>query len=117
MPRCNLIIPGFGKSGTASLHSYLALHPDICMSEPKEPGFFAISEAWRRGPEWYDTFFDDDGKPRCWYGESSTIYSIWEPALKRIKESLHSPKFIVLLRDPVQRLISHYKWYWAYGWE
>jgi Sulfotransferase domain len=117
MPKCNLIIPRFPKSGTASLHSYLALHPDICMCEPKEPSFFAVSEAWKRGPEWYDGFFDDQGEPRQWYGDSSTIYSVWEPALERIKQLLHAPKLIVLLRDPVQRLISHYKWYWAYGWE
>jgi hypothetical protein len=117
MVKCNLIIPGFAKSGTASLHSYLALHPDICMSELKEPSFFAVTEAWNRGLEWYDTFFERNGRSRQWYGESSTIYCMWEPALERIKQSLHNPKFIVLLRDPVQRLISHYKWYWAYGWE
>ena len=115
--KCNLVIPGFAKSGTASVHSYLAMHPDICMSEPKEPWFFAVTEAWNRGTDWYNTFFNDHGQSRRWYGESSTIYSIWEPALKRIKKSLRDPKFIVLLRDPVQRLISHYKWYWAYGWE
>jgi hypothetical protein len=115
--KCNLIIPGFAKSGTASLHSYLAMHPDICMAEPKEPSFFAMSEAWKRGAEWYDTFFDDRGQPRRWYGESSTIYSIWEPALERIKTCLTNPKLIVLLRHPVQRLLSHYKWYWAYNFE
>jgi sulfotransferase family protein len=117
MPKCNLIIPGFPKSGTASLHSYLALHPDICMSEPKEPSFFAVSEAWNRGIEWYDKFFENHDRSPQWYGESSTLYCMWEPALERIKQLLHNPRFIVLLRHPVHRLTSHYKWYWAYGWE
>jgi hypothetical protein len=117
MLKCNLIIPGFGKCGTASLHSYLALHPDICMSEPKEPFFFAVTAAWQRGTEWYDSNFQDHGRPRRWYGESSTIYSMWEPALERIKACLGDPKLIVLLRHPAQRLLSHYRWYWAYNWE
>src|SRR5437764_6469248 len=113
MPKCNLIILGFPKSGTSSLHEYLALHPDICMSREKEPQFFSISTQWERGFAWYDSLFEDEGRPRRWYGESSQSYSGWEPALQRIKAYLEEPRFIVLLRHPVDRLISHYRWLWA----
>src|SRR5438552_8228830 len=101
MLKCNLIVPGFGKSGTTSLHEYLALHADICMSDPKEPHFFARTIAWQRGVEWHNSLFRDGGKPRRWYGESSTTYSIWEPALERIKKCLHQPRVIVILGHPV----------------
>ena len=37
----NLFIPGAAKSGTSSLHNYLNKHPDIFMSESKEPHFFS----------------------------------------------------------------------------
>ena len=39
----NLFIIGAMKSGTTSLHEYLNEHPDIIMSEVKEPGFFLIA--------------------------------------------------------------------------
>jgi hypothetical protein len=112
MMKRNLIVPGFAKSGTTSLHEYLALHPDICMSNPKETNFH-IRANWQRGEDWYNSLFRDEGRARLWYGESSTAYSVWEPALERIKKCLHQPRFIVMLRHPVQRLISHYKWFWA----
>ena len=110
MLKCNLIVPGFGKSGTSSLHRYLALHSDICMSDPKEPHFFACSRQWQRGPEWYNSIFQNECRPRRWYGESSTSYSVWEPALEKIKHWLPQPRFIILLRHPVERLLSHYNW-------
>ena len=36
----DILILGAAKCGTSSLHAWLAEHPDICMSEPKEPKFF-----------------------------------------------------------------------------
>jgi hypothetical protein len=117
MLRCNLVIPGFAKSGTSSLHLYLAMHPDICMSEPKEPHFFAFSDSWQRGFEWYNSIFQNDGWSRRWYGESSTSYSVWEPALEKIKHWLYQPRFIILLRHPVERLFSHYNWLAAMNFE
>jgi len=38
--RPNLFVIGAMKSGTTSLHSYLAAHPQVFMSTPKEPRFF-----------------------------------------------------------------------------
>jgi hypothetical protein len=68
MVKCNLIVPGFGKSGTSSLHEYLALHPDICMSNPKETNFH-IRANWQRGEDWYNSLFRDEGRARLWDGE------------------------------------------------
>jgi hypothetical protein len=36
----NLFIVGAPKCGTTSLHYWLSQHPEIFMSEPKEPKFF-----------------------------------------------------------------------------
>jgi hypothetical protein len=110
MLKCNFIVPGFAKSGTSSLHLYLAMHSEICMSDPKEPHFFACTRQWQRGLEWYNSIFQNECQPRRWYGESSTSYSVWEPALEKIKHWLHKPKFIILLRHPVERPFSHYNW-------
>ena len=40
MPLPNFNIIGAMKAGTTSLASYLASHPEVFMSTPKEPGFF-----------------------------------------------------------------------------
>lgn len=116
--KCNLVIPGFGKSGTSSLHEYLNLHPDICMSKPKETHFFALDEKYKKGEQFHNKIFDWAGeKTYKYYGESSTIHCIWEPALRRIQNDLTTPKIILLLRHPVDRLISHYNWLWALNLE
>jgi len=51
------------------------------------------------------------------FGESSTSYAVWEPALVRIKKELDAPKIILILREPLERLLSHYKWMYAIGHE
>ena len=112
--KCNLIIPGFAKSGTSTLHEYLNLHPDICMSKPKETHFFAEDERYIKGPEHHNHIFEyGDKKNAKYFGESSTRHCLWKPALNRIKENLDNPKLIVILREPVERLLSHYRWLWA----
>lgn len=114
---CNLIIPGFPKSGTSSLHDYLKQHPDICMSNPKEPHYFARSDKWSLGVDYHNSLFKHCGAGCRYYGESSTIYCVSDIAKKRIKDCLLKPKIIFLLRDPVERLISHYRWLYKLGLE
>lgn len=110
--KCNLIIPGFAKCGTTSMHEYLDLHPEVVMSSVKEPHFFSIEERWERGVDFHNSLFEGRRTAK-YYGESSTTYAVYAKALERIKECLQSPKLIVLLRDPVERTISHYRWLYA----
>lgn len=115
--KCNLVIPGVAKSGTSSLHSYLATHPDVCMSSPKEPHFFSMDVRWNHGPKYHNKLFDDCTHEASVFGESSTTYFITDAALGRISRSLSSPKIIVVLREPVSRAVSHYRWLYALGLE
>ncbi|RME00215.1 MAG: hypothetical protein D6816_13980 [Bacteroidetes bacterium] len=115
---CNLIIPGAGKSGTTSLHSTLALHPEICGSEPKEPQFFSFDERWEKGSEAHNAIFPrDDRDGRKYFLESSQCYFAHPKAISRIASSLSDPKIIILLRHPVERLVSQYKWNFRRGTE
>lgn len=114
--KCNLVLPGFPKSGTSSLHVYLDMHPEISMSQNKEPHFFNDEEKYQSGPSGHNDLFGASSSAKL-YGESSTTYCISELACKRISESLRQPKIIFLMRDPVQRTLSHYKWLCALGHE
>ena len=107
----NLLIIGAGKAGTTSLHHYLSLHPEIFMSEFKELCFFVPRERYGRlhlGIDWYRAQFPNNARVR---GESSPLYTL-DPKIpdvpERIAEVLGTPKMIYILRDPVDRLVSHY---------
>jgi CRISPR/Cas system CSM-associated protein Csm2 small subunit len=104
----NLIIPGAGKSGTSSLHEYLNLHPKIEMSRKKEPHYFTVNDRYKLGFDFYDDLYI---KSRVeYYGESSTAYFCDEVAVKRIRRDLQHLKIIILLKNPVERSVSHYLW-------
>jgi hypothetical protein len=95
------------KCGTTSLHYYLDQHPDIAMSRQKELNFFS-RDPWERGVDWYAGQFDPGASIR---GESSPSYT-WYPMHRGVAERMHSivpdAKLIYLVRDPIERIISHY---------
>jgi hypothetical protein len=113
----NLVIIGAMKGGTTSLHYYLSLHPQIWMSREKELYFFVSERNWNKGIEWYKSNFTGEAKI---YGEASPGYTNY-PTFKGVPERMHSvvpdAKLIYIVRDPIERLISHYVHYYAEGLE
>lgn len=107
----NLFVIGAAKSGTTSLHHYLARHPDVFMSEPKEPGFFVDElDYYPSDEEWYLNLFEEGATAR-YRGESSTHYTklpVYSGVPERIARYCNEPRFIYLMRDPVDRAISQY---------
>ena len=98
------------KSGTTSLHEYLNAHPLIAMSSQKEPAYFAQEFTLNRGEKWYLSLFSQDPQYR-YCGESSTQYTRI-PLFKGIPERIHTfnpnARLIYIMRNPFDRLISHY---------
>jgi len=104
----NLIVIGAQKCGTTSLHYYLSLHPQISMSREKELNFFIFERNWHKGIEWYKSNFANKAKI---YGESSpgyTNYPFFDGVPERIYSVVPEAKLIYLVRDPIERIISHY---------
>ena len=109
-------IIGAPKAGTTSLHFYLDQHPEIQMSAIKEPRFFAGPEngipyapgrVSRRQD--YEELFDPAIEVR---GEASTDYAFHPRRLGvpgRIRALVPQARFLYLVRDPVERTISHYR--------
>ena len=103
----NLMVVGAQKCGTVSLHRYLALHPEIYMSELKEPNFFQDPQCVDR-LDLYASLFDSEFAIR---GESSPAYTFFPLAPgvpARMKVVVPEVRLVYLVRDPVQRLISAY---------
>ena len=105
----NLIVIGGLKCGTTSLHHYLALHPEIAMSRPKELNFFVAELNWELGPAWYASHFDRAARVR---GETSPHYTNlprFEGVAERMRDTLsEEARIVYMVRDPIDRILSHY---------
>src|SRR5438309_7032494 len=109
-------IIGAAKAGTTSLHHYLDQHPEIQMSAIKEPHFFAGPENGLPFPPErvadrgaYERLFDPRFAVR---GEASPSYTNFprrSGVPERIKELVPDAKLIYLVRDPIERTLSHYQ--------
>lgn len=101
-------IIGAQKAGTTALWRYLSLHPEISMPTDKESPFFLskglISAGW-------DTHVSNSfqTKPNTTIeGSASPYYMCYPIAAKRIARQFPDAKFIIILRDPIERAYSHY---------
>ena len=118
----NLFVIGAMKCGTSSLHNHLAAHPEVFMCDPQEPcGLVAPDELRRHWPQMADLGFAASGERYLglfaggaglpYRGESSTLYTKL-PEITGIAARMASlcpdPRLIYIVRDPVERTISHY---------
>jgi hypothetical protein len=115
------LIIGAMKGGTTSLHGYLRQHPDVFMPERKELNFFLDEYAgppidppeernWSRGITWYERQFAGADHERA-VGEASANYSrypTYPGVAERIAAVLPEMKLIYLMRNPIDRVFSHY---------
>lgn len=110
------LIIGAAKSGTTSLSYYLSLHPEVFMYRDREPHFFAtnlesgipIAADSVRTIEDYMHLFPEGLAVR---GESSPGYSQYpaRPGVPaRIRGVIPDVRLIYVVRDPIDRLVSHY---------
>jgi hypothetical protein len=78
------------------------------MSRRKELMFFSHDENWDRGLAWYQPHFAGNASIK---GESSVEYT-WYPQRTGVAERMFSvvpnARLIYLVRDPIDRMISHY---------
>jgi hypothetical protein len=118
----DFIIIGAAKSGTTSLHDYLARHPQICLSASADPGvrnkepcFFDAEVNWSRGLEWYRSLFAA-ARPGQICGEASTNYTRFPQVPdvpQRIAATVPGVRLVYLMRHPVERAYSHYVHRWS----
>ncbi len=113
----DFVIVGAQKSGTTALAHFLDQHSEIAMSQPKETHIFDTQDL---DPETidtrYDSFFEGTMQAQL-KGEATPIYLFLPDVLKALSLYNQNLKIIVLLRDPVDRAISHYNMARARGEE
>ena len=103
MCRPNFFIIGAPKCGTTALAHYLSQHPDIFISEPKEPLYYLDERDSKRkivNEEHYRSLFRKGGG--CILkGEASVLYLFSKHALKAISSEVPEARIIVMRREPV----------------
>lgn len=116
----DFLVIGAMKAGTTSLYHYLAAHPQVFMPRVKELDFFTEELSWRRGWAWYRRQFSDAGPEARAVGEASTSYTKYpryRGTAERIAQYLPKARLIYVVRDPLERIRSHYQHRVAIGEE
>lgn len=105
----DFLIIGASRCGTSSLFKNLLQHRLINgpLRDKKEIHFFNKSKTYNYGIEWYESQFSDSSK-RVLRFEASPAYFHIPISVHRIFKHLPNAKFIVMLRNPVDRVISYY---------
>jgi hypothetical protein len=109
MTRVGFMIIGAQKSGTTSLAWQLSKHPEVCFCRIKEPAYFNRTENWRGGLDEYHALYSP--RPGQLLGEASTMYTFlpeWKDTHRRLHDYNPQLKLIYIMRDPVERIVSHY---------
>ncbi len=113
----DFVIIGAQKSATTSLLSYVGQHPEVKLGWKKATHYFDLQP--KRSRRWYAWNFPLAGNPlgvltgkpsgRQWLtGESCPAYMFLPEVPERVRKTIPQAKLIVILRDPVWRLVSQY---------
>lgn len=102
----SFLIIGAQKSGTTSLYSCLTQHPRVESAFEKEVRYF--NNHFHRGVNWYKAHFPLGPGRRVISGEGEPSYLPNPIAAERVRELVPSARFVVMLRNPVDRAYSHY---------
>jgi len=104
-PLPDFLIVGAQKAGTTALYAYLRWHPGVTGPAWKEVSYF--DRHYSRGVHWYRGHFPLRPGDRL-VGEASPGYLFHPLAPERVRATVSDAKLIALLRDPVDRALSHY---------
>ncbi|MET0997982.1 MAG: sulfotransferase [Marmoricola sp.] len=115
----HLLVIGAQRCGTTYLSSLLDEHPEITMARPSrpEPKVFCSAEASGRGAGWYrETYFRHADTERL-LGDKSTSYLECDGAASRAAAVLGEAHVVAVLRDPVERAVSNWRFSTQHGLE
>jgi len=105
------MIIGAMKCGTTSLYNYLQGHPDICPAVVKEPEFFSKNQGHGVCVKNYCDLFSFNNSIHKVALEASTGYAKY-PADPNVAKTIFdygiNPKFIYIIRNPFDRIVSHF---------
>jgi len=120
IPNINYLVIGSPKCATTTLCKFLEQHPEVFISDPKEPRFFSRAIYMkRRDWAWYNNLFQNIKSEKA-IGEGTVNYTCSDYRLLADPEIIyqHYPniKLIYMVRDPIERIESHWLNHAIMGW-
>lgn len=110
-PDAHAIIIGAMKCGTSSLYNYLIKHPEICPAKTKETEFFSENQRHGLQVKNYNDLWSFNDATHKYTLEASTGYTKY-PLESNVPKMIHDygikPKFIYIVRNPFDRVVSHF---------
>ncbi|MEZ4859223.1 MAG: sulfotransferase [Flavobacteriaceae bacterium] len=133
--RVNLFVVGAMRAGTTSFMHFLSQQSNIYACPIKEPhffmdelpkslytpGFFNLNSYLKKAPlkplhiakvnrlEDYELLFAAAEEEHTYLAEASTAYLHSPDSAGKIQQYNAEAKIVIMLRDPLERMISHYK--------
>jgi hypothetical protein len=102
----NFLIIGVPRGGTTWIQSNIRVHPEIFMPAKKEIHFF--NREYQKGMRYYEKYFSKVADEKA-IGEATPDYLHKKDVAERIHKNLGEDiKFIISLRNPVDRLYSRF---------
>ena len=118
-PARHVLLVGAQRCGTTYLGAALDAHPHITLARPSrpEPKVWCDAELAARGHEAYDDTWFAHAGPDQLLLDKSTSYLEDPGAPARAAAALGEPHVVVVLRDPVQRAVSNWRFSTDHGLE
>jgi hypothetical protein len=114
--KVNFLILGTQKAGTTSLYEYIKQHNDIYFSDVKEVTYFSQSKLYKKGEDYYHSFFSKVNNEKII--ASAYVHMLpCSECIQRVKKYNPNMKFVIMLRDPIDRAYSAYNYALKNGWE
>jgi Sulfotransferase family len=112
----NLYLVGAPKAGTTTVAAWLAQHPDVFWSVPKEPYYWASDYPRMRAHYGFDTrlayeglYSSEEAVRARFRGDGSTTYLYSAAAIPDICATVPDARFLVCLRNPVDLVVSYHR--------
>jgi len=96
---------GMPKTGSSFLYSLLKQHPDVILGKNQKINFY--SSHFSNGFDWYFSLFEK--RKGIIIDTSPKMFMLGDIAPEKIAKYVSEPKFLLILRNPVTYVYSHYK--------
>lgn len=111
-PRVEFVVGGMQKGGTTALARFLGQHPGVRLPRDKEAHVFDapdFDEGWtaEQVDEHYRAHFDS-APGDFLFGDATPIYALHPALVRRIAAYNPAMRWILILRHPAERALSHY---------
>ncbi|RRO22292.1 sulfotransferase family protein [Flavobacteriaceae bacterium 14752] len=119
MNKPNTFLIGVQKAATTSVYNWLSKHPQVCAPiAMKDIAFFTRPMYYRdKGYDYLLKHYQNCGDIKKVKLQCSVHYIFFEESIKRIKDFNPESKFILILRQPMQRAVSSYLYARRFGEE